>query len=89
MKHRVMLSLIYVCGLRRGELLNLKPTDILSDRNLLHIKQAKGKKDRVVPISDKVIEICGSIIYFIVRKLGYLRDKLLERNIARRVYKMY
>lgn len=57
LKHRTMLSLIYACGLRRGELLNLKPSDILSGRNLLHVVQSKGKKDRVVPISDKVIEM--------------------------------
>lgn len=57
MKHRVMLSLIYACGLRRSELLNLKPSDILSDRHLIHVYQAKGKKDRVVPISDKIIEM--------------------------------
>lgn len=56
-KHRTMLSLIYACGLRRGELLNLKPKNILSDRNLLHIFQSKGNKDRVVPISDKTIEM--------------------------------
>ena len=56
-KHKAMLSLIYACGLRRGELLNLKPQDILSDRKLLHIKQSKGKKDRIVPLSDKLLEM--------------------------------
>lgn len=54
-KHRTMLSLIYACGLRRGEILHLLPTDVDSKRNLLIIRQSKGKKDRVVPISDKVI----------------------------------
>lgn len=56
-KHKAMLSLIYACGLRRGELLNLTLKDIQSDRNLLIIKQAKGKKDRIVPISTKLIEL--------------------------------
>ena len=56
-KHRAMLSLIYACGLRRSELLNLKLSDVLSNRNLLFIRQSKGKKDRVVPISDKIIEM--------------------------------
>ena len=54
-KHRTMLSLIYACGLRRGELLTLKPENVDSKRHLLMILNAKGKKDRVVPISDKVI----------------------------------
>jgi integrase/recombinase XerD len=54
-KHRTMLSLVYACGLRRSELLNLKPNHVDSNRHLLIILNAKGKKDRVVPISDKVI----------------------------------
>lgn len=56
-KHRTMLSLIYACGLRRSELLNLKPADIESQRGLLIIRNSKGKKDRVIPISGKVIEM--------------------------------
>lgn len=56
-KHRAMLSLIYACGLRRSELLNLKPGDIDSKRGLITIRNAKGRKDRVVPISEKIIEL--------------------------------
>ena len=56
-KHKAMLSLIHACGLRRSELLNLKISDIDSKRHLLMIKNAKGKKDRVVPISDKLINL--------------------------------
>ncbi len=57
LKHRAMLALIYGCGLRRSELLNLRPISIQSSRNLLLIKQSKGKKDRVVPMSNKMIEM--------------------------------
>jgi len=57
LKHRVMLSLIYSCGLRRGELLNLKLTDIDSKRNLIFIHQAKGKKDRIAPLSIKILSM--------------------------------
>ncbi|TFV95641.1 integrase [Algoriphagus kandeliae] len=56
-KHRTMLSLIYACGLRRGELLNLRLGDVDSKRGLLRINQGKGAKDRVVPISEKVVEM--------------------------------
>jgi len=56
-KHRTMLSLIYACGLRRSELLNLKPQDIDSKRGMLRINQGKGKKDRLVPISEKILEL--------------------------------
>lgn len=54
-KHKTMLSMIYSCGLRRGELLNLKPLDIDSKRGIVIIRQAKGKKDRIVPLSNKIL----------------------------------
>jgi integrase/recombinase XerD len=56
-KHRTMLSLIYACGLRRSELLNLKIGDVDSKRHMLIIRNSKGYKDRHVPISDKTIEM--------------------------------
>jgi len=56
-KHRTMLSLIYACGLRRSELLHLKLDSVDSKRGLLIIRNAKGYKDRVVPISEKVINM--------------------------------
>lgn len=56
-KHNTMLSLIYSCGLRRSELINLKLTDIDSKRNIVIIKQSKGKKDRIVPLSQKILEM--------------------------------
>jgi integrase/recombinase XerD len=55
LKHKTMLSLIYSCGLRRSELLNLKLKDIDSNRKLIVIRQAKGKKDRIVPLSEKIL----------------------------------
>lgn len=51
LKHKSMLSLIYSCGLRRSELINLKPNDIDSKRNVVIIKQGKGRKDRIAPLS--------------------------------------
>jgi integrase/recombinase XerD len=56
-KHKTMLSLIYSCGLRRSELLKLKPSDIDSKRNIIIVRAAKGKKDRIVPLSDKILEM--------------------------------
>lgn len=65
-KHKTMLSLIYSCGLRRSELLNLKIEDINSKRNIVLIKQAKGKKDRIVPLSIKILQLLRD--YYIVYK---------------------
>ncbi len=54
-KHKTMLSLIYSCGLRCGELLALQPVHIDSQRNIVLLKNAKGKKDRIVPLSPKIL----------------------------------
>ncbi len=56
-KHRAVLSLIYACGLRRSEVLNLMLTDINSKRKIILIRQSKNKKDRIVPISEKMIHL--------------------------------
>lgn len=55
LKHRAMLAMIYSCGLRRSELLNLTKHDIDSDRNIVVIRMGKGKKDRIVPLSAKIL----------------------------------
>ena len=70
-KHKVMLSLIYSCGLRCGELLNLKPDDIDSKRNIVLIKQSKGKKDRIVPLSIKILEMLRDY-YSVYKPSNYL-----------------
>lgn len=56
-KHKTMLSLIYSGGLRRGELLNLKLEDIDSKRMMILIREAKGVRDRMVPLSPRVLEM--------------------------------
>lgn len=56
-KHKMMLSLIYSCGLRCGELLALQPVHIDSLRNIVLLKNSKGKKDRIVPLSTKILEM--------------------------------
>lgn len=56
-KHRAMLSMIYSCGLRCGELLALKPSHVDSKRNIVLLQNAKGKKDRIVPLSPKILEL--------------------------------
>lgn len=55
LKHRLILSLLYGCGLRLGEVINLRLTDIDRKRMAINIKAAKGKKDRVVMLSPKLL----------------------------------
>ncbi len=61
-KHRVLLSVIYGCGLRRSEAIMLEMEDIDRDRLLLSVRQAKGFKDRIVPISPKLVGLIDSYL---------------------------
>lgn len=65
-KHRAILSLVYSCGLRRSEVLNLRLSDVDSKRGLIIVRQSKGKKDRVVPLSTKILDLLRE--YFIACK---------------------
>lgn len=76
-KHKSMLSLIYSCGLRRSEVLNLKPDSIDSKRGLVIIRQAKGKKDRIAPLSLKILKLLRSY-YKIYRPKTWLFEGNLE-----------
>jgi site-specific recombinase XerD len=57
LKHRSILTLTYSVGLRVSEVTNLKIEDIGSKRMIIHIKNAKGRKDRIVPLSKNVLEL--------------------------------
>ena len=54
LKHKAMLVTAYSLGLRSGELINLKISDTDGKRNVVTIYNAKGKKDRIVMLSEKL-----------------------------------
>jgi integrase/recombinase XerD len=54
-RERVLLQTAYACGLRLMEVLNLEIQDIDSARMLLHVRQGKGNKDRLVPLSPRLL----------------------------------
>lgn len=55
--YRVCLTTIYACGLRLLEGTRLRVSDIDGQRKMLHIHQAKGNKDRYVPLPDACLEM--------------------------------
>lgn len=57
LKHKSIISLGYGCGLRVSEVINLKWNHIKRDEGLIYIKNTKGGKDRIVPISDNLINL--------------------------------
>jgi integrase/recombinase XerD len=57
LKHRAMLSVAYSAGLRVGEIIRLTPSDILFDRGLIHIRGAKGRKDRMTLLARSAADL--------------------------------
>ena len=53
-KHRMMLTLAYACGLRVSEIVNLKVRDLDISELIVHVKAAKGKKDRISVLPEKL-----------------------------------
>ncbi len=85
MNHRLIIQVGYSAGLRISEIINLQWQDIDFDRNLIHLKRAKGKKDRIVMLSLKVKE---SMMNLTPNKKGYVfltnRDgKYTQRTIQK------
>lgn len=54
-KHKCLIAVIYSCGLRRSEAINLKIEDIDSKRMQVKIRKAKGNKDRYLPLATKTL----------------------------------
>ena len=56
-KHKAIIALAYSTGMRVSEVCNLKIIDIDSKRMIITIRQSKGKKDRIVALSEKVLQL--------------------------------
>lgn len=63
LKHKVILALLYSCGLRVSELINLKWEHIDRSRMIINIIQAKGKKDRQVMLTPQIIPLLEKYWY--------------------------
>jgi integrase/recombinase XerD len=85
-KHKCMLSLMYSAGLRRSELLNMHVADIDSKRMQLLIKKSKGRKDRIIPLSETALKILREY-YSVYKPKSYLfegqgGEQYNERSLA-------
>jgi integrase/recombinase XerD len=63
LKHRILIGLLYGCGLRCAEVRGIRLNHLDFDRRMLHVYQGKGKKDRYVPLSPILIRGLKQYIY--------------------------
>ena len=69
LKHRLVLMVLYYTGIRVNEIVNLKWEDIDFQRGTIHLKTAKGEKERIVFFHEKLKSF---IEYFNLKKEGYV-----------------
>jgi site-specific recombinase XerD len=83
-KHRLILMLAYGCGLRLDELRFLKCEDFELDRDIINIRQAKGKKDRIVMLDES---LKPAVILFLKQGAGntwFFEGQIPGQTIASR-----
>lgn len=73
LKHRLLIALLYGCGLRCMEVRNIRLQHLDFDRKLLHVVQSKGNKDRYVPLSEHLIRGVKSYL-----RIEHPKDYLFE-----------
>ena len=56
LKHQTFVSTLYACGMRFSEAAHLRIADIDSNRMQIHITHGKGAKERMVPLSPRLLE---------------------------------
>ncbi len=91
-KSKLMVSLIYACGFRVSELVNLKVKDLNFEESIVNVRQGKGKKDRVVNIPESLIpSLKEQAENQSSKNQEYLftgpKNKLTERNLQKIVKK--
>lgn len=74
-KHRAILALIYSCGLRISELVNLKLIDFHIERKQLIVKNGKGRKDRYVSLADSFLPLLSNYYHSYKPKIYFVEGK--------------
>lgn len=75
LKHRTIIALLYSCGLRISELLNLKLADIDIERRQLFVKNSKGRKDRYVGLAESFLPLLSNYLMSYCPKLYFAEGR--------------
>jgi len=84
-KHKVIMALLYSCGLRVSELINLQWKHIDRSRMIINILQAKGKKDRQVPLAPELIPLLEKYYHTYKPQVYVLNGRLEPQYSSRSV----
>ncbi len=87
-KHKLILKMLYGCGLRVSEIINLKKQDINFNEKLIHICLSKGKKDRFVKLPESLLKdlesycrLSNEDILFPSNRSGKLTKKTIAKVV--------
>ena len=83
--HRTLLMTLYSTAMRRAELCRLKVRDIDSQRMMIRINQGKGRRDRDVPLSPKLLETLR-VYWRWMQPTTYLLSRYREESARRRAH---
>ena len=75
LKHRAIIALIYSCGLRISELVNLELKDFHIERKQLIIKNGKGRKDRYVSLADSFLPLLSNYYHAYKPKIYFVEGQ--------------
>ena len=86
-RDKVILVLLYSCGLRRNEAIHIDSSDILFEKQRIYVRRGKNYKERFVPINTYNLQILEDYLY--EARSEFLRsfqtDALVVSNIGRRI----
>ncbi|MCM3625562.1 tyrosine-type recombinase/integrase [Brevibacillus borstelensis] len=96
---RLVVTVLYMTGLRISECLNLTIDDVNLEKRVIHVVAGKGNKDRLIPISNRLLPLLedyvrykrpdtGSVLFFCTKKTGMLSPVYVNRGIALAVQKL-
>lgn len=85
LRHRLIIMFLYYSGIRLNELINIRWEDIDFDRGIIHLKIAKGEKERIIFLHRKLNDFIG---YFNLRKEDYVFMSSLGKKYDERTIQM-
>lgn len=83
MRNRLILALLYECGLRSSEVRNLRVEDADLNRQTIFIRQAKGRSDRYIPFGNRILDLLKAYLRYYRPKTWLFRGRnaFLEKDL--------